>query len=165
MSSNLWLCDSISAERCPSQFPGQTLCIGGVDRGDRDASNELSYLVLEAVKAVRTIQPDITLLCHPRETPYELKLRSAELVALGLGMPKFISTETIKTQLMAVGYSLEEARVGWVRGCTEHYGPGGKQYGYPAATKLNPGIAMEAVLYNGRKRMPGQQMSGGANRC
>ena len=145
INGNLWLSDSISAERAAGFQSGQTLCIGGVNREDRDASNELSYLVLEAVKSVRTVQPDIVLLCHPRETPYELKLKSAELVALGLGMPKFLNTETIKTQLMEVGYSLEEARVGWIRGCTEHYGPGGKQYGYPSATKINPGIALEAV--------------------
>jgi len=160
INSNLWLCDSITAERAAGFLSGQTLCIGGVNREDRDASNELSYLVLEAVKSVRTAWPDVALLCHLRETPYDLKLKAAELVALGLGMPKFINTETIKTQLMEAGYSLEEARVGWIRGCTEHYGPGGKQYGYPAAAKLNPAIAVETVLYNGRKRMPNQQMSG-----
>lgn len=160
LSSNLWLADSVTAERCPAQFPGHNLCIGGVHSDDTDASNELSYLVLDAVRAVRSPQPDVTLLCHSRETPYELKLKAAELVALGLGMPKFISTETTKTQLMAVGFNLEEARIGWIRGCTEHYGPGCKQYGYPAAAKLNPGIALEMVLYNGRKRMPGQNMSG-----
>ena len=160
MTGNLWLSDSLTAERIAGFLAGQTLCIGGVNREGRDASNELSYLVLDAVKSVRTIQPDIALLCHPRETPYELKLKSAELVALGLGMPKFISTETVKTQLMEAGYTLEEARVGWIRGCTEHYGPGCKQYGFPGATKVNPGIAVEMVLYNGRKRMPGQRMSG-----
>ena len=160
LNGNLWLSDSLTAERIAGFLAGQTLCIGGVNREDRDASNELSTLILEAVKSVRTIQPDIVLLCHPRETPYELKLKGAELVALGLGMPKFISTETIKTALMEAGYSLEEARVGWIRGCTEHYGPGCKQYGFPGATKLNPAIAVEMVLYNGRKRMPNQPMSG-----
>jgi pyruvate formate-lyase/glycerol dehydratase family glycyl radical enzyme len=160
INSNLWLCDSITAERNPAFPQHQTLSVGGVNNKDRDASNELSFLILEAAKSIRTTQPDIVLLCHPRETPYDLKLKAAELVALGMGMPKFISTETIKTQLMAVGYSLEEARVGWIRGCTEHYGPGCKEYGFPAATKLNLGIAVEAVLYNGRKRMPNQQMSG-----
>ena len=160
MSGILWLCDSVTAERAPGLFPGQTLTIGGIDGNDKDASNELSYIILDAVKAVKTVQPDIVLLCHPRETPYELKLKATETVALGLGMPKFISTETVKAQLMAAGYTHEEAKAGWIRGCTEHYGPGGKQYGYPSAAKINPGIALEAALYNGRKRMPGQNMSG-----
>ena len=160
MHGNLWLCDSVTAERNPGFPQHQTLCIGGVNSKGRDASNELSYLVLEAVKWVRTVQPDIALLCHPRETPYSLKMKAAELVALGLGMPKFINTETLKTQLMAVGYSVEEARVGWIRGCTEHYGPGGKQFGYVFGARINLPMAVEAVLYNGRKRMPNQEMSG-----
>ena len=160
MTCMLWLCDSITAGRNPGFPPHEVLNIGGVDSDDMDASNGLSYLVLEAVKSVRTVQPDIVLLCHPRETPYELKLKSAELIALGVGMPKLISTETLKTQLMAEGYSLEEARVGWVRGCSEPYGPGGKQYGFTAASKINPAMAVETVLYNGRKRTPGQNMSG-----
>ena len=160
MNGNLFLCDSLTAVRTPAFPQHQTICIGGVTSEDRDASNELSYLVLEAVKSVRTVQPDIVLLCHQRETPYALKLKAAEMVALGLGMPKLISTQTLKTQLMAVGYPLEEARIGWIRGCTEHYGPGGKQFGYPIASRINLGIVVEAVLYNGRKRMPDQNMSG-----
>jgi pyruvate formate-lyase/glycerol dehydratase family glycyl radical enzyme len=160
MSGNLLLSTRYMAETTPSFAQHQTLDIGGVDKEDKDASNELSYLVLEAVKSVRTVQPDIALLCHPRETPYELKLKAAELVALGLGLPKFISTQTVKTGLMASGYSLEEARTGWIRGCSELYGPGCKQYGYTVATQLNGGIALEAALFNGRKRMPNQNMSG-----
>ncbi|MCR4442842.1 MAG: pyruvate formate lyase family protein [Peptococcaceae bacterium] len=160
ISGNLWLCDKVTALRAAGLFPGQTICIGGLNSEGKDASNEISYLVLDAAKAVRTVQPDIVLLCHSRETPYELKIKAAELVALGLGLPKFISTETTKTQLMEAGFTREEARVGWIRGCTEFYGPGGKQYGYPSAGKFNVGIALEAVLYNGRKRMPDQNMSG-----
>jgi pyruvate formate-lyase/glycerol dehydratase family glycyl radical enzyme len=160
ISGNLWLCDSVTAARAAGLFPGQTVCIGGTDARGHDASNELSYLILEATKSVRTVQPDIAMLVHPRETPYELKMKGAELVALGLGMPKFISTETLKAQMMAVGFSLKEARSGWIRGCTEFYGPGGRQYGYPSGAKFNVGLCLECALYNGKKRMPGQNMSG-----
>jgi hypothetical protein len=38
----------------------------------------------------------------------ELKMKAAELVQLGLGLPKFINTETIKTQLMEIGYSRDD---------------------------------------------------------
>ncbi|MBR5490269.1 MAG: hypothetical protein IKV79_03240 [Oscillospiraceae bacterium] len=160
ISSNLLLFDQVTAAYAVGFFPGQTVSIGGTDSKGRDASNELSYMILEATKSIRTTQPDIAMLVHPRETPYELKLKGAELAALGLGMPKFINTETLKSQLMAVGYTLEEARAGWIRGCTEFYGPGGKQYGYPAGGKLNLGLSLECALYNGIKRMPGMNMSG-----
>lgn len=160
MSGILRLTDTISSQIAPGYTQHQTISIGGVDKIGKDASNELSYLALEAARSVRTVQPDIVLLCHPRETPYDLKIRGGELVALGLGLPKFVNTETIKTQLMAMGYSREEAEIGWVKGCTEPYGPGDKQYGHSSGSKLNLAIALEAVLFNGRKRTPNQLMSG-----
>ncbi|MFH1650524.1 MAG: pyruvate formate lyase family protein [Chloroflexota bacterium] len=148
------------ARSSPGYKATQTLCIGGVDADGRDASNELSYLVLDAAKSVRTIQPDIVLLSHPRETTYALKMKAAELNALGLGIPKIENTETIKTQLMDVGYTLEEARTGWVQGCSEPEGPHAQQYGHAASCLLNLPMALETVFYNGRKRMPGQPGSG-----
>jgi pyruvate formate-lyase/glycerol dehydratase family glycyl radical enzyme len=159
ISGILRLTDALSSQVAPGYVQHQTISIGGVDNKGKDASNELSYLVLEAARSVRTIQPDIVLLCHPRETPYDLKMKGAELVALGLGLPKFVNTETIKKELMRMGYSLEEAEVGWIKGCTEPYGPGYKQFGHSSSSKLNLPIALEAVLFNGRKRTPNQLMS------
>ncbi len=160
ITETLWLNDTLTAWGAPGYKQSQTVSIGGVDALGKDASNELSYVVLEAAKAVRTIQPDIVLLCHPRETPYSLKMKAAELTMLGLGLPKYVSTETIKIQLMEIGYSLEEARTGWIQGCTEPYGPGCKQYGHSATSHLNLPMALEMVLFNGRKRTPGQSGSG-----
>ncbi len=79
-----------------------------------------------------------------------MKMKAAELVGMGLGLPKFINTETIKTQLMELGYSRDEASLGWVRGCSGPYGPGSKQYGHQTAGSVNPPLSLEAVLFNGR---------------
>jgi pyruvate formate-lyase/glycerol dehydratase family glycyl radical enzyme len=159
ISGLLALVDSRTAESAPGYNLAETICIGGIDNSGRDASNELSYHIMEAAKTVRTTQPDIILLCHPRETPYKLKMKAAELVTLGLGHPKFFSTETIKHQLMEAGYTLEEAELGWIQGCSEPYGPGCKQYGHNSVVMANLALAVECVLFNGRKRMPKQPMS------
>jgi len=152
---------SSAGARCsPGYKPTQTICIGGVNTEGRDASNELSYIILDAAESVRTIQPDIVLLTHPRETPYTLKKMGAELSALGLGIPKFENTETIKSQLMDIGYTLEEAKIGWVQGCSEPEGPYAKQYGHTDSFMLNLPMALESVLFRGRKRMPDQLGSG-----
>ena len=160
MTDNLFLYDTMTAIGSAGFSQYQTVSVGGIDASGKDASNELSYLCIEAVKSVRTVQPDLVLLCHPRETPYELKMKAAELVQLGLGLPKFINTETNKIQLMELGYSRDEASVGWVRGCSEPYGPGSKQFGHTAATMVNVALSLEAVLYDGIKRSPGQRGSG-----
>jgi len=160
LTNILFLYDSQTAYHSAGFTQYQTMSLGGIDSFGKDASNELSYLCLDAAKAVRTTQPDIVLLCHPRETPYKLKMKAAELVQLGLGLPKFHNTETMKTELMSLGYSREEASLGWVKGCSEPYGPGSKQYGHAAAAFINLPLSLEAVLFNGRKRTPGQKWSG-----
>jgi pyruvate formate-lyase/glycerol dehydratase family glycyl radical enzyme len=160
LTDNLSLYDSLTVENAAGFTQYQTLSIGGIDSSGNDASNELSYLCLDAAKSVRSTQPDIVLLCHPRETPYELKMKAVELVQIGMGLPKFISTETTKVELMELGYSREEASQGWIRGCSEPYGPGSKQYGHTAAAFLNVPLSLEALLFRGRKRMVGQNWSG-----
>ena len=84
LTDNLSLYDSLTVENAAGFTQYQTISIGGVDASGRDASNPLSYLCLEAAKAVRSTQPDIILLCSPRETPYCLKMKGAELTQLGL---------------------------------------------------------------------------------
>ncbi len=160
LTGNLMIYTSESARSAPGYRQVQTISLGGLDANGKDASNELSYIFLEAAKSVRTILPDIAILWHLRETPYELKMKAAELIALGLGMPKICNTEVLKTQLMNAGFSAEEASLGWIQGCTEPYGPGCKQYGHSADAMVNLPLALEAVLFNGRKRMPNQPGSG-----
>jgi len=160
VNQNLRLLPIESARRVPGYTPVQVISLGGIDSTGKDASNELSYLFLDAAASVRTIQPDIVLLWHPRETPYSLKMKAAEINALGLGIPKLFNTETTKTELVDIGYSVEEANVGWIHGCSEPWGPGCKQYGHVAGSLLNMLMALEAVFFNGRKRMPGQLGSG-----
>lgn len=151
LTDNLSLYDSLTVEDAAGFTQYQTLNVGGVDAQGRDASNELSYLCLEAAKVVRSTQPDIILLCHPRETPYRLKMKAAELTQLGLGLPKYINTETTKTELMEMGYTREEASVGWIRGCSEPFGPGSRQFGHAAGTFLCTPLSLETTLHNGYK--------------
>ncbi len=160
MTNIIFLYDSQTAYHSSGFTQYQTLSLGGVDSSGKDATNELSYLCLDAARTVRTTQPDIVLLCHPRETPYKLKMKGAELIQLGLGIPKFINTETIKTQLMALGYTRQEAGLGWIKGCSEPFGPGSQQYGHAAGAFINLPLSLEAALFNGRKRTPGQKWSG-----
>ncbi|MGD0659592.1 MAG: pyruvate formate lyase family protein [Syntrophorhabdales bacterium] len=149
LTDNLSLYDNLTVENAAGFTQYQTLSLGGVDATGKDASNELSFLCLEAAESVRSTQPDLVLLCHPRETPYNLKMKAVDLVQTGMGLPKFISTETLRTELMEWGYSREEASLGWIRGCSEPYGPGSKQYGHTAAAFLNLPLSLEAVLFDG----------------
>jgi choline trimethylamine-lyase len=149
LTDNLSLYDSLTVENAAGFTQYQTISIAGVDASGYDASNPLSYLCLQAAQAVRSTQPDIILLCNARETPYRLKMKGAELTQLGLGLPKFINTETTKIELMEMGFNRDDASVGWIRGCSEPYGPGSCQYGHAAGTFINLPLSLETALFDG----------------
>ena len=97
--------------------------ICGVDKNGNDATNELSYLVLQAAYEVRVPQYTITVRVA-RTTPDKLLMKAAELVRTGLGMPAFVSDDSYISGLVAQGVPLEEARDYALAGCLDLNLPG-----------------------------------------
>ena len=97
--------------------------IGGVKRDGSDATNELSYLIIEAANEVRTPQYTITVRVA-KSTPQSLMMKAAELVRTGIGMPAFVSDESYINGLVAQGVPLEEARDYALAGCLDLNLPG-----------------------------------------
>ncbi len=97
--------------------------IGGVTPDGRDATNELSYLILEAARDCQTPHHTITVRVHDR-TPDALMLKSLELVQTGIGMPAFIGDRCYIDYLVKQGVPLEEARDYAVAGCIDVNLPG-----------------------------------------
>ncbi|MBU2608386.1 MAG: hypothetical protein KKF26_03635 [Chloroflexi bacterium] len=96
----------------------QNLSIGGLTPDGRDATNDLDFLLLEAQKRVRMIQPTLSLLYHSK-IPEALLLKAAEVVRTGIGMPAFFNNELNIERLLAHGTSLEDARNSCIIGCVE----------------------------------------------
>lgn len=97
--------------------------IGGQKKDGSDASNELSYLLLEAAKISQVPHHTITMRVF-EGTPEKLILKGIELAKTGIGMPAFISdTSYIKT-LTDDGVSLEDAREYVISGCLDLNIPG-----------------------------------------
>lgn len=97
--------------------------IGGVDREGNDATNELSYLILQAAYEVRTPQFTITVRVN-KNTPDSLMKKAMELVRTGIGMPSFVSDDSYINGLMGQGVSLEESREYALAGCLDLNLPG-----------------------------------------
>ncbi|MEY8297924.1 MAG: glycyl radical protein [Emergencia timonensis] len=64
----------------------QNVTAGGVTREGRDATNELSYIMLTCQEHIRLQQPQFTVRYHD-DTPEDFKLRAADVIAYGTGMP------------------------------------------------------------------------------
>jgi pyruvate formate-lyase/glycerol dehydratase family glycyl radical enzyme len=92
--------------------------IGGVTSDGQDATNELSYLILEAAKKLQTPHHTITVRVH-EGTPEVLMLRALEVVRTGIGMPAFISDKSYIEYLLSQGVPLSLARDYIMSGCLD----------------------------------------------
>jgi pyruvate formate-lyase/glycerol dehydratase family glycyl radical enzyme len=101
----------------------RNMTIGGVTALGKDASNELTYLVLEAANRIRTPHHTITLRVHPG-TPEELMVKALEVVKTGTGMPAMALDPSFIEYMTSGGIPLEEARDYHLCGCVDPAIPG-----------------------------------------
>ena len=92
--------------------------IGGVKEDGSDATNELSYLLLESAK--ETLLPHFTITLRVHEnTPPELLKKSLEVVRTGIGMPAFVGDDSYINFFTSNGMTLENARDYCMTGCVD----------------------------------------------
>jgi pyruvate-formate lyase len=101
----------------------RNMTIGGVTPEGKDASNELSYLVLEAANRLRTPHHTITLRVHPG-TPEDLMVKALEVVKTGIGMPALALDQSFLDYMTSGGIPMEEARDYHLCGCVDPAIPG-----------------------------------------
>ncbi len=92
------------------------MTIGGQTADGRDATNELTYLVLQAAQDCPTPHHTITLRVHDG-MPRELLRQALALVRTGIGMPAFISDTSCIDYLLTQGLPLTDARDYAIAGC------------------------------------------------
>ena len=130
--------------------------IGGVDGEGRDTTNELSYLMLDAMKRVRTPQPNFGVRLH-RQAPQEFREAVAQAVADGIGNLQLFNDEVVIASLTNRGVPLPDARDYGIIGCVEQAVPG-KSFTSSDAALLNLPLCLELALNNGRGRLFSDQL-------
>lgn len=94
----------------------QTLTLGGVDENGADACNELTCVILDATREVRTNQPTLNFRYHPGASNGALDA-ALEVVKSGMGMPAFLNDRVMIDTLLEEGIPLRHARNWAVVGC------------------------------------------------
>ena len=94
----------------------QALVIGGVDSEGRDVTGETSYMLLDSVLELQTLQPSIVLRVHDG-TPKELILKAIDVIKTGVGYPSFQNDKTLIPLMMKWNCPLEDARNYTISGC------------------------------------------------
>ena len=107
----------------PGYTSGQLVTLGGVDKDGNDASNAVTYMMLQTAGRLVLHSPPQALRIH-KNTPPELWEAAIETTKLAGGVPTFENDEVIIPALMSRGLSLEDARNCALIGCVEPAGCG-----------------------------------------
>lgn len=121
--------------------------IGGVKSDGSDATNELSYMILDAALITRVPHHTITL-CVAESTPMDLIMKGVECQVAGLSMPAFISDDSYINFFTMHGVDIEDARGYAITGCLDANLPGESRTG-PVPMTIMP-LIFDLMRHNGR---------------
>lgn len=140
--------DEISAQAFAGYAVFQNLCVGGQNEEGLDATNEVSYMCMEATAHVKLPAPSFSIRVW-QGTPDEFLLRACEVARLGLGVPAMYNDEVIIPALVNRGVTLRDARNYCIIGCVEPQCPN-KTEGWHDAAFFNVAKILEITLNNGK---------------
>lgn len=134
---------------------GCSFTIGGVKPDGSCAVNDLSYLILEAERAVNMGSDDVVVRLNDN-TPEDFTLLACEVARDVGGKLKFLGDKTAIANLERDGMTRQQANDYAIAGCTSPT-VGGLSYNIPGGIISLPGI-LELALNNGVHRMTGLQL-------
>jgi len=133
----------------------ENVVLGGLTRDGKDATNELSYLCLEAEKNTKLSQPNLGVRIHPN-TPDDFLMKAVEVISTGRTKPELFNDEIGILSLTSLGVPLEDARDYSISGCVEPVPP--HTNGMTNAAMSNLAKALELALNDGKCRLCGKQI-------
>ena len=139
--------DAASAEGFAGYSLFQNLIVGGQTPEGKDATNDLSFMCIDASKHVFLPMPSLSIRVWNGSSK-ELLLRAASLTRTGIGLPAYYNDEVIIPALINRGISLDDARNYSIIGCVEPQAPG-KTDGWHDAAFFNMCRPLEMVFSNG----------------
>ncbi len=129
--------------------------IGGLKEDGSSGVNDVSYLLLEVLGEMRTLQPNTAVLLS-KKIPDRFLNKALEVVRPGFGEPPFFNHDDIIKILLRQGKSIEDARAGGVSGCVET-GAFGKE-SYILSGYFNLPKVLEITLNNGTDPKSGKKI-------
>ncbi|MDP6776021.1 MAG: pyruvate formate lyase family protein [Candidatus Latescibacteria bacterium] len=137
------------------EYDVQAITLGGVDREGRDATNELSTLILEATRDLGFVR-DLSVRLHG-DSPAAFVHLASELVSGGGGIPFAFNDACFIPALTQHGVSLEDARDYAPIGCVELTIPG-KASPHAVSGWFSAAKCLELALFDGRDPATDQQI-------
>jgi pyruvate formate-lyase/glycerol dehydratase family glycyl radical enzyme len=156
MSGMTWLLNANCAQYFAGYMPFANVNVGGTQLDGSDATNELSFMMVQATMDLRVSQPSLAVFVH-KHTPPEFMRHVCRLISLGTGFPAVHSVEVTVQMLRNKGISEEDARHYCMGGCVEP-GVHGRLSQWSDGGHYNFGAAVQFALDNGRNWADGRQL-------
>ncbi|OPZ10923.1 MAG: Benzylsuccinate synthase alpha subunit [candidate division BRC1 bacterium ADurb.BinA364] len=131
------------------------MTVGGVDSQGRDATNDLSYLFLEALERTEVVV-DLSARWS-RQSPQEYRRTVMRVVRKGLGRPSVFNDDVTIEAIARTGIDIEDARDYAPLGCVEVMIPGRSAF-RTMGFGLNLLKVLELTLNEGRCLVTGEQV-------
>lgn len=156
MSEMMWITSEGGSKFFAGYQPFVNMCVGGVTRDGRDATNDLTYLLMDAVRHVRIYQPSLAARIHTKSPQKYLK-KIVDVVRSGMGFPACHFDDTHIKMMLAKGVSIEDARDYCLMGCVEPQ-KSGRLYQWTSTAYTQWPVCIEMVLNHGVPLWYGKQV-------
>ncbi len=134
----------------------EAVTVGGQTRHGRDATNELSYIIMRSKRECPLHYPDLAARVHSG-SPERFLNAVAKMIKQGCGFPKLLNDDEIIPLHLAKGAPLEDIYDYAASGCAEIRMPRVDTY-TSGHVQINFAAAIELVLYNGRMKKYGDEL-------
>src|SRR5512136_1989072 len=128
----------------------ETVTIGGQTPNGLDATNDLSYVLLESTRPLRCSYPELGVRIHAN-TPDRFLHAVAETIKDGKGSPKLLNDEFMIPWFMTNGVEMKEALDYAMSGCSESRLPN-RETGKTGNSCINYGAVLEMTLRDGKMK-------------
>ncbi|WP_342429375.1 choline trimethylamine-lyase [Neobacillus sp. FSL H8-0543] len=157
MSEMMWITSEGGSKFFAGYQPFVNMCVGGVTRDGRDATNDLTYLLMDAVRLVKIYQPSLATRIH-NKSPQKYLKKIVEVIRSGMGFPACHFDDAHIKIMLAKGVSIEDARDYCLMGCVEPQ-KSGRLYQWTSTAYTQWPIAIELVLNHGVPLWFGKQVT------
>ena len=157
LSEMIWVTAEGQSKFFAGYQPFVNMCVGGVDRSGQPAENELTYLLMDAVRHVKIYQPSLAVRIHSK-SPDKFMRKIVQVIRAGMGFPACHFDETHIKMMLAKGVSLEDARDYCLMGCVEPQ-KSGRLYQWTSTSYTQWPICIELVLNHGMPLWYGKKVT------
>ena len=147
MSEMMWISNEAASKFFAGYQPFVNMCVGGVTREGWDATNDLTYLLMDAVRHVKIYQPSLAVRVH-NKSPQKFLEKIVSVVRAGMGFPAVHFDDTHIKMMLAKGVSLEDSRDYCLMGCVEPQ-KSGRLYQWTSTAYTQWPICIELALNQG----------------